>query len=124
VGVATKNRRKIAVDGRQYVWHVAVNWDGPGMLLHVASADKQLIVKYLLNQSPGEDYMAVFGRRRFAGWPSQPKGSYDSSWKRFLCPHFGGDIITPRDVRRLIEWCLDATLVREEISWETHRNIV
>lgn len=107
MGVATKGRRRITVGDRQYLWYVAHNDDGPGMVLHVISPDKRFNVKYEIDQPAGEEYIAIRGRR-FVG------AETGSCVRRFLCPPFATDAATPRAVRRLIEWCLDEHLTRQE----------
>ncbi len=42
--LSTKGRRKIDVDGRTFVWHVAEDFDSPYKVLQVASDDKHLII--------------------------------------------------------------------------------
>lgn len=63
MGVAAKKRRKITVKGCQYLWYVAEDDEGAGMVLHVLSTDKHFITKYQLHQHGGEDYIVVLGRR-------------------------------------------------------------
>lgn len=65
MGIATKKRRKIVVNGENYLWWVTEG-DGPGMILYVVSQDKHFMVQYELEQPNGEEYLAVIGRR-FAG---------------------------------------------------------
>ena len=113
MGVATKNRRKITLNDRQYVWHVAEDRDGKGLVLHITSTNKQFIAMHLLNQSEGKDYIVILGRR-FAG------AITGGNWRRFLCPHFAADSVTPRGVRQLIEWCLDEQVARQEIDLRSH----
>jgi hypothetical protein len=49
MAVATKNRRKITVGDRRYVWYVAEDDEAAGKVLQVISEDKQFIVKYQLD---------------------------------------------------------------------------
>jgi hypothetical protein len=114
MGVATKRRRKITVKARQYLWFVAEDDDGAGMVLHVTSTDKQFIAHYQIGQSEGEAYIVILGQR-FAG------ANTGGPWRRFLCPRFVAGAATPQSVRELIEWCLDGSLTRQEIDWRSHR---
>jgi hypothetical protein len=113
MGAATKRRRKITVEGHQYLWYVAEDDDGAGMVLHVISTDKQFIAKYQMGQAKGEDYIVILGRR-FAG------AKTGGLWRRFLCPQFVGRAVTPQAVRQLIEWCVNERLARREKGWRSH----
>lgn len=117
MAVATKSRRKVTVEGKQYVWYVAENGDGPGMVLHVISPDKQFIVKYQVDQPTGEEYVVVIGPR-FSG------AETGGPWKRFLCPRFAENAVTPSCVRELIQWCLNEHLTRQEIDCRSHSLIL
>ncbi|HVR96636.1 MAG TPA: hypothetical protein VMW27_08485 [Thermoanaerobaculia bacterium] len=113
MAVASKNRRKLTVNDRRFLWYVAEDDEGAGMVLQVLSSDKQFITKYQLDQPEGDEYLVVLGRL-FAG------ASTGGSWRRFRCPRFAGESVTPRDVRNLIDWCLDESLTRQEIDWRSH----
>jgi len=110
MSVATKYRRKITVGSQRYVWYVALNRDGPGMLLYVVSEDKLFITTYDLDQPEDRNHIVVLGPR-FAG------AKTGGPWRRFLCPRFAGQTVTPRNVRDLIEWCLNEELPRLEVDW-------
>ena len=109
MGVKTKGRRKIVVNDTQYIWYVSDNYDGCGFVLNILSQDKKFIVKYQLSQPNGEEYLVVLGSR-FAG------ADTGGSWCRFLCPKWGGENITPKDVRNIIEWCLDESIPRQKTT--------
>ena len=113
MAVATKSRRRITVCDRRYVWYVAEDDEGAGMVLHVISDDKQFIAKYQLGQPTGDEYIVILGPL-FAG------ASTGGPWRRFLCPRFGASAVTPRNVRELIDWCLDERLKRQGIEWQSH----
>ena len=49
--LSTKGRRKIEVDGRPFVWHVADDFDSPYKVLQVASDDKHMILAVPLQTS-------------------------------------------------------------------------
>ena len=101
MGVRTKGRRKIVVDGQEYVWYVAENYDGPGNVLHLASHDKKLAVMYPIYDEIKQQYIVILGER-FAG------AETGGTWKRFVCPEFDSEgIVTPKHVRELILWCMD-----------------
>ena len=112
MAAASKNRRKITVGDMQYLWYVAEDDEGAGMVLQVISTDKQFVAKYQIGQPQGEDYIVILGRR-FAG------AKTGGPWRRFLCPCFATHTVTPRAVRQLIEWCLDESVARQEIDWRS-----
>jgi hypothetical protein len=99
MGVRTKGRRKLDIDGRLYVWWIHEDPDGAGPVLHVVSKDKKLIVMYALCQPKGEDYVVVLGSE-FAG------AETGGVWRRFRSPSWVEDgAVSPRTVRDLIKWC-------------------
>lgn len=110
VGVRKKGRRRIRVGTREFVWFVAENDDGPGLVLTVVSEDKHMILRYGLGQPPGEEYLLVLGRD-FAG------ASTGGPWRRFQCPRWeeAGGRVTPAAVRAIIEWALDGQAERVEV---------
>jgi hypothetical protein len=83
------------------------------MVLQVMSTDKHFIVKYQIDQPRGSEYIVILGR----GFGGAKTGG---TWRRFLCPRFAADSVTPRCVRQLIEWCLDEHLTRQETDWQSH----
>ena len=93
--LSTKGRRKIEVDGRMFVWHVAEDFDSPYKVLQVASEDKHLIIAVPL-QTP-EAYVISKGSV-FQGNPTS------GSWERYALPFAVPDAITPRFVTELIKW--------------------
>lgn len=108
MGVGLKNRRKITVAEKRYVWYVAPDYDSADIVLHVSSIDKQFLIKYQLHQTEIESYIVVLGPR-FSGAVT------GGCWKRFACPLFVTNIVKPSAVRSLIEWCLDDRLARHEV---------
>ena len=113
MAVAAKNRRSIEVGGQSYLWWVAEDEEAYGAFtLTVVSQDKHLLVKYQLIQPDETRHLVVLGRsfrqRTDCGGP----------WRRFRCPAFGADdMVTPRDVARLIEWCTTDSDALIEIDW-------
>ncbi|MCK5727039.1 MAG: hypothetical protein KAH22_09475 [Thiotrichaceae bacterium] len=106
MGVRNKGRRKIHIEGVDYVWYIADNADGEGYVLHIISSDKQFIVMYPLWNKTTTFYLVVLGRR-FSG------AETGKCWQRFECPRFDeSNIIYPRNVRALVLWCLDDSIER------------
>jgi hypothetical protein len=111
VAVSKKNRRRIEVAGRPFVWYVCEDRDWPGLVLHVISEDQRFVVTYRLAQR-GEPFLIVLGRE-FPGVPDA-----GCAWRRFRCPAWEVDgVVTPGGVRRLIEWCLAADKPLVEVDW-------
>ena len=110
MGVATKRRRKIIVGDRQYIWYVCEDEGAAGLILNVISNDKQFIAKYQLDQPEGQEYVVILGRL-FAGAVT------GRCWKRFFCPRFAEHSVASKNVRELIEWCLDESLERHPAEW-------
>ena len=101
MSIATKNRRKLNIGGREFIWFVKDDSDSAYMLLHVVSQDKKFFVNYHLRQPSNKRYLIVLGKE-FPGLAHA-----GGCWLRVLCPEWETDsIITPASVRRLIEWCL------------------
>ena len=106
MGVLKKRRAKLVADGRLYLWWVC--WDPDGydhpldMLLRVVSDDKHFAVTYRLGQAAARPlpFVVVQGLE----FPHAEGGC----WRRVVCPRWSDDAkITPRFVRRLVDWCLD-----------------
>ena len=94
MGVASKRRRKIKVEGRRYLWYVRDDPDSEAWVLHVLSEDKAFIVKYHLGQPAEGRYLIVLGPD-FAGLPDA-----GGQWIRVLCPAWEkGGTVGPGDVR-------------------------
>ncbi|MDB5386253.1 MAG: hypothetical protein JWM11_1899 [Planctomycetaceae bacterium] len=99
MGVRTKSRRQLTIGDRPYVWYVKEDEDSLDYILHVLSKDKQFIVHYRLAQPFERLYLTVLGREF---------GRVDGTggvWRRFRCPRWENDVVTPAVVRSLIEWC-------------------
>lgn len=112
MGVATKGRRKIDVNGRRFVWYVCEDEDSADLVLHVASQDKRLLVRYHLGQPEGGRVVLVVGPE-FGGVPDA-----GGCHRRFLCPQWEDDgRVTPAAVRRLVLWCQSDGEDRVERDW-------
>ena len=120
--VKTKGRRKIAVQGRCYVWYVlsgdcdrdywervsSNDWGTP--FLHIISEDKRLILTIPLN-SP-TPYTVSKGRE-FQGKPTS------GCWERYIMPFELPESVTPRFVAEIIEWAVSGDgAVKTEYSAE------
>jgi hypothetical protein len=117
MGIATKYRRKININGRIFIWYVRENLEDIGRLsLNVVSADKHFIVTYRLDQTDDVRHLEIKGKE----FP----GLLDAGhcWKRILCPQWEtNSIITPNSVRALIDWCLNSDRPLILVDWEGNR---
>ncbi|HZS05141.1 MAG TPA: hypothetical protein VFD58_09930 [Blastocatellia bacterium] len=99
MGVATRKRRKIVVNGRKFVWQVIDRM--PGYVLQVISEDKHFLVEYPLGNHDPYCLLDVMGGEL----PGLPDAGHCTL--RIHCPQFGDErSATSSTVRRLIEWCL------------------
>jgi hypothetical protein len=101
MGVATKYRRKLIVDGRSYIWYVKEDDDSPASVLYVLSDDKKFIVQFHLGQPDQTRHLTVLGR------DFKRVTVTGGCWRRFRCPEWSSEngAVTPNNVRSLIEWC-------------------
>lgn len=112
MAVSTKGKRKVNVQGRQYLWHVAdhgsasvpeegfVRQEEPARYLHIISSNKRFIVHYRIPQPGDTSAILIVEGQEFPRAPGQkrlelPRWRHDSK----LYP-------TADFVRRLIGWCL------------------
>ncbi len=102
--VSAKNRRKIEIDARNYVWWVAEDEESPfvpySLALTVISEDRRFFIRYHLNQPAELRHVTVLGSEfRVAGCGGR--------WRRFRCASFGSaSTVSPRDVASLVRWSL------------------
>jgi hypothetical protein len=103
MAIATKHKRKISVNGRNFLWYVRDDYDDFFLpILHVISEDKRFIVEYYLKQCDTTRHLVIKGQE----FPGLPEAGH--CWKRALCPRWEiGPTVTPASVRQLIEWCFD-----------------
>ncbi len=115
MAISSKGKRKITVGGRIYFWFVSeYKADWPPGVLTVMSPDKefhaQFPLSFMESTLPDEKVYIVIIGQLFAG------AETGGVWKRFTCPRFAGGTVTPTNVRRVIEWCLDEGLERQEVD--------
>lgn len=97
MGVKTKGRRKITVDGKFYVWYVEQDDESEYYILNIVSEDKALIISCPL-KAPTNYIISkgnIFQNRKT-----------DGTWNRFLLPFDVPDIITPKFVSKVILWAV------------------
>lgn len=104
MGVRTKARRKISVDGRDYVWYVKEDEESPYMLLNISSIDKKIILSFPL----GTAFSYVISKGKYFQGEEMP-----GYWKRFRYMKDLPEAITPGIVRECIEWAVDGNGAEE-----------
>lgn len=117
MALATRGRRSITVDGREYYWWVK-NFDDDFIgtpTLTVASKQRGLYVRY--GQAQDERRYAVVLGPVFRGIEG-----LGGAWRRFFCPRFGNEMtIGPRDVAAFIRWCTASDGKVVEFDWRGKR---
>lgn len=110
--ICRKKRRRIVVNGREYLWYVAPDpdeFDVP--TLTVVSSDRRLFLRYSLLQAE-ERHVVVIG-------PEFRGVEVGGTWRRFRCPAFGTlETIAPGDVRQVIEWAIMREQLPVEVDWQ------
>jgi hypothetical protein len=114
--ISKKHKRRIIINERIFLWWVAEDDDSPfvpfSLAAHVVSEDGKFFVRYHRRQPDEFRHVTVLGEE-FA------VAGCGGRWRRFRCPRFGTEAaITPRDVRALIEWSLDAGNSPPEVDYK------
>lgn len=112
MAVTTKNRRKLLINNRRFIWYIRDDPDSADFVLHVISEDKNFIVVYHLHQPESTRYLIIIGKE-FPGLANA-----GGNWIRVRCPQWETNhSITPASVHRLIEWCFldEKELIR--VNW-------
>ncbi len=95
MAVSLKNKRRIMVEGKKYVWSVGIDYDSPYFLCNIAACDKSIILSiplktnvcYIINKGP------YFQDKEIGG-----------IWKRYEIPFAIPDTITPSIISQIIHW--------------------
>ena len=111
MAITTKRRRKIQVNGRQFVWWVAPDDDSSDLLVHICSTDKRFLVHQALGQTGWRRFLVVIGSE-FP--PLQDAGG---CWIRVRTPPWQDEIATPGLVREIIEWGLNPSKTVVRVNW-------
>lgn len=106
MGVATKGKRKILVDGETYYWYVVDDYEvldlGADKRLTVLSESKQFLIHYPINQSSDGENLIIILWRTFGG-----EGPWGKCWQRIVSPKWElNGVIAPSSVANLIRWCI------------------
>lgn len=112
MAVRTKGKRKVNVQGRQYIWHVAdsdpiavpdegfIHAEEPARYLHIISSNKQFIVHYRIPQDGDASALLLIEGPTFPRAPGEKRIEVPR-WRHDSKPYPTADF-----VRRLIGWCL------------------
>jgi hypothetical protein len=112
LAVSSKGKRKVNVQGRQYIWHITegdpvivpeqgfVRPDAPARYLHIVSSNKRLIVHYRLPQPGDPSALLLVEGPEFPRTPGVKRVEVPR-WRHDTKPYPTADF-----VRRLIGWCL------------------
>ncbi|WP_429351171.1 hypothetical protein [Paenibacillus sp. 4624] len=102
---------------RLFYWYVKPDLDDEGIIkLHIVSEDKKLIVTYEVGQcSRGhkEFPMLVIIGKEFEGWTAEYVGH-----RRALTPIWNDEIVAPRLIGQIIDWCLLKDKEIREMNWK------
>ena len=109
MGMSTKGRRKLNVNGRNFVWFVCDDNYSADLVLHVSSHDKQFLVHYHLGQAEDRRVVTVIGKE-FSG-----VFNAGQRHRHVLSPQWEQQgRISPAAVRRMISGVLCPTERRVE----------
>jgi hypothetical protein len=106
MGISKKGKRKIVVDGAEYYWCIADDFEvidlGTDKSLTVVTGDKKFLARYPVRQNgDGENLLVVLGKV-FGG-----AGEWGNTWQRVKCAKWEIDgKITPAVVEKIIRWSL------------------
>lgn len=112
MAISTKGKRKVNIQGKQYIWYVADNEpmkvpdegfarpEAPARFLHIVSADKQFIVHYRIPQGRDSSATLLIQGALFPRSPGE-RSIEVPRWRHDTKPYPTADF-----VRRLIGWCL------------------
>ena len=106
MAVKQKGRRKLQVEGQQFLWEVRADDEffappGPTWLVALYAEDRSFIVHYHLGQPEETRHITLF-----VGRCGDVVAS--GTWRRFRCSAWESPngSITPGALRKIIEWCL------------------
>ena len=113
MGVLKKGRATLRIGARAYLWWVCPDEASSDDLLHVVSEDKRFAVTYAVGQSQRPNPCVVVMGPEFVGLHDA-----GGCWIRVQSPAWGDDVqITPRFVRRLVDWSMDESNPRLRVDW-------
>lgn len=115
-GRKKKYKRKIVRSNRLFYWYVEPDIDDEGIIkLHIVSEDKKLIVTYEVGQHSIKNkppFIVIIGEE-FEGWTLEYIG-----YRRVLTPQWSDEIITPKLIGEIIDWCLLKDKEINIVNWK------
>ena len=119
MSVKKKNRRKITVNDRLFIWYIAEANSTLDQTLFVVSEDKKFIVHYILKQTSNEPYFVEVVGKEIGGLVREKQTKVN-----IISPTWEiENTITPKSVRNLITWCLSTTPKQIHIRPEIKKSI-
>ncbi|MDQ0170583.1 hypothetical protein [Paenibacillus tundrae] len=116
MGVRKKYKRKIVRFNRLFYWYVEPDIDDEGIIkLNIVSEDKKLIVTYEVGQHNIKNkppYIVIIGEE-LEGWTTEYIG-----YRRVLTPQWSDQIITPKLIGEIIDWCLLKDKEINIVNWK------
>jgi hypothetical protein len=109
MATSSKHRRRLMIGTRPFYWCVVEHEDLCEQELRVISADKRLVVRYLLDTY--HPFVRVFGPRL----PGEGEASKNERF--YACPRFDSGIASPKIVRQVVEWCLSPERPLVPVRW-------
>ena len=105
----TKHRRKLTLGSRDFYWWVVLHDDLCKPEVCIVSADKKLVVRYVLDAS--HSFVRVFGVSLYG----EPETA--TTERFYACPRLDAGIASPRTARKIIEWCLSTNRELISVGW-------
>ncbi|MBQ8967642.1 hypothetical protein [Ruminococcus sp.] len=109
MAIRTKNRRRITVDGKEYIWYVMPEKEGGWHILHICDHDKDMRIRAPL--SPDKSYGKIERPFCFVSFNDDKKSQGD-----FLLPFEVPAAVTPSVVKAIINGLRDNTFERTSYS--------
>ena len=105
MAIRTKNRRRITVNGKEYLWYVMPEKEGGWHILHICDKDKDMRIRAPL--SPDKNYGKIERPFCFVSFNDDKTGQGD-----FLLPFEVPAAVTPSVVAAIINGLHDNTFER------------
>ncbi|WP_018883055.1 hypothetical protein [Paenibacillus massiliensis] len=116
MGIRKKYKRKIIRSNRLFYWYVEPDIDDERIIkLHIVSENKKLLVTYEVGQYSikNKTPIIVIIGEEFVGWEKDYIG-----WRRVLAPTWNDEIITPKLIGEIIDWCLLEDKEIQIVNWK------
>ena len=108
MSVSSKRRRTITVDGRAFVWYIAVDDESDHSILSIISDDKRIVCSVPIDTPAA--YIISKGNE-FQGIKTS------GTWERYRLPLIIPAMITPGFVSEVIHYIINGDTA-EPISWD------